>query len=202
MRGLEAVTMNYEDGGRVRNPGDVSDPQGDAATAEAEERRSVAAYEQATASVETQPVALMGDVAGHEFHGNQYTSGGGSSDKSKAAHDATTKAQGATDAVHKDQVAGGGFESTAANPSSVPLHLKAAEVHETAMKAHREAAADELQKAATAIRAGSEHSENAKQHLQMANEHDLQASQHHLAAGDKEKGAFAAGYNRANPPRK
>ena len=77
MRGLEDLTPSYEDGGRAATCGDVSDPQGDAAKAEAEERRSAEAYEQATASTTTEPIALMGDVAGHEFHGNQYTGGGG-----------------------------------------------------------------------------------------------------------------------------
>ena len=45
MRGLEDVTPNYEDGGRVPNPGDVADPQEAAAKAEFEEQRSRAAYE-------------------------------------------------------------------------------------------------------------------------------------------------------------
>ena len=51
MRGLEDLTPSYEDGGRVRNPGDVSDLQGDAAKARAEEQRSAEAYEQATAQM-------------------------------------------------------------------------------------------------------------------------------------------------------
>ena len=51
MRGLEDVTPNYEDGGRVATCGDVSDPQGDAAKAVAEEQRSVEAYAQATVQV-------------------------------------------------------------------------------------------------------------------------------------------------------
>ena len=124
MRGLEAVTMNYEDGGRVRNPGDVSDPQGDAAKAEAEERRSAEAYEQATASTTTEPIALVGDVAGHEFHGNQHTGAAGKAEKAKD-YDAHSLAQDYH--ISKAMNAGGGKVQDA--------HDHAAALHEAAKNA-------------------------------------------------------------------
>ena len=84
----------------------------------------------ATASTTTEPIALMGDVAGHEFHGNQYvdTGGGKSAGKSaEKANDYDTHDLAQDYHISKAMNAGGGKVQDA--------HDHAAALHEAAKNA-------------------------------------------------------------------
>ena len=81
----------------------------------------------------TGEVALCGDVAGHEFHGNQYTGGGG-----KMQTGQEKRAEGASN--QKEHIEASAYHATRANELRAEGKHEEAAVHDKASEAHDAAA--------------------------------------------------------------
>ena len=81
----------------------------------------------------------MGDVAGHEFHGNQFGAGGGSSGDKAKEHDAKSLADRAAARFHGDMEKSHKAAAKAATtPQEKDAHKAAAHVHGMAAQAAKE----------------------------------------------------------------
>ena len=125
--------------------------------------------------------AEKGDVAGHEFHGNQHTGGGGGGDHAKDADKATDHAEGASQDAER---ASGDVQTQSDHNWAASQHEKAAEAHDKAAEANGKVGSDHPM---------SEHYQDMKEHHQTtADAHRNAAAWHKDQATSKlDKGAIA-----------
>lgn len=121
----------------------------------------------AKAAAERLDALTKGDVAGHEFHGNQWSGGGGGSDRSAMQ-------------VHQSQFAAERAQNQSSHESAITHHGVSASDHVADAQSHAASAQSEMERAKNAANSG--RAEEAKQHLDRATAHVEAWTAHNAAA--------------------